>query len=389
MKKSDRKTVRTARKTVRRSTRPNRKVRYAVVGLGWISQTSVLPAFARASKNSELVALISSDDKKLAELGARYKVPYLYSADQFEECMESEAVDAVYLALPNSMHRAYTVAAARAGVHVLCEKPLAVTPFECEQMVEACDAAGVQLMTAYRLHFDKANLEAVRIAQSGKLGDLRLFNSAFTMPLQDESNYRMRFNMGGGPLLDLGIYCINAARYVYQNDPVEVTGFNFNANPEKFSEVEESFSGILRFPEDRIANFTCSFGAANTSFFEVIGTEGKLRVDPAFDTAQEIQHTLTVGSREQKRSFPKTDQFAPELLYFSECVQEGRRPEPSGVEGMIDVDIMNALFRSAAEGRSVVLDRYPNKVRPTAEQAMRCRPLARKPLLVHVDAPAA
>src|SRR5687767_2033514 len=159
----------------RRTGRANgkKKVRYAVVGLGHIAQVAVLPAFRNASKNSELVALISSDSKKLRELGRRYRVPIEASYEQYEAVLRSGDIDAVYIALPNNMHCDYTVCAANAGVHVLCEKPLAVTESECKQMIAACKRNHVKLMTAYRLHFEKSNLEAVRIASSGKIGELR------------------------------------------------------------------------------------------------------------------------------------------------------------------------------------------------------------------------
>jgi glucose-fructose oxidoreductase len=138
-----------------------RKVRYAVVGLGYISQVAVLPAFANARRNSELVSLVSDDPVKQRTLGKRYGISRTYSYEAFEECLASREVDAVYIALPNHMHRDFAVKAAEAGVHVLCEKPLAVTESECEEMIEAAERHRVRLMTAYRLHFERANLKAV------------------------------------------------------------------------------------------------------------------------------------------------------------------------------------------------------------------------------------
>ncbi|MGH9962808.1 MAG: Gfo/Idh/MocA family protein, partial [Pyrinomonadaceae bacterium] len=188
------------------------KVRYAVVGLGYISQVAVLPAFANASKNSELGALISDDSVKLKKLAKRYEVAQTYSYDQYEECLNSGEIDAVYIALPNNMHCDYTVRAANAGVHVLCEKPMAVTEQECNRMLTASRERSVKLMVAYRLHFEEANLRALQLAHSRKLGELRIFNSLFTMQVR-EGNIRLQKNLGGGTLFDIGIYCINAVRH--------------------------------------------------------------------------------------------------------------------------------------------------------------------------------
>ena len=145
------------------------KVRYAVVGLGHIAQIAVLPAFAHARRNSVLTALVSDDSTKLRTVARRYGVRRTYSYDEYDECLQD--VDAVYIALPNSMHAEYTIRAARAGVHVLCEKPMAVTAEECRQMIDACREADVKLMIAYRLHFEELNLHAVELVRRGRIGD--------------------------------------------------------------------------------------------------------------------------------------------------------------------------------------------------------------------------
>ena len=172
-------TARTSSKSSRsrNSKQPRARVRYAVVGQGYISQIAVLPAFAHARRNSELTALVSDDPRKLATLGRRYRVDRLYSYEQFDECLASGEVDAVFIALPNHLHHAYTLRSARAGKHVLCEKPMAVTEDECLEMIEEAERNRVRLMVAYRLHFERANLKAVQIARAGRLGDLRTFNS--------------------------------------------------------------------------------------------------------------------------------------------------------------------------------------------------------------------
>ena len=175
-------------------------IRFAVVGLGWFAQDAALPAF-KSLKNARLSALVSGDAKKLKQLGKRYKVDRLASYDEYDELLASKEIDAVYLLLPNSLHAEYTVRAANAGVHVLCEKPMATSEAECAQMIAAARDANVRLMIGYRLHYGAANLAAIELAQSGKLGALRFYNAVFSMPVE-EGNSRLRADLGGGPLHD-------------------------------------------------------------------------------------------------------------------------------------------------------------------------------------------
>jgi glucose-fructose oxidoreductase len=319
-----------------------RRIRYAVIGQGYIAQGAMLPAFAHATRNSELAALISDDPIKLKKLSRMYGVALLGGYDEYDDLMASGEIDAVYIALPNQMHHEYTLRAARAGVHVLCEKPMAVTAGECDRMTRACRKQGVKLMIAYRLHFEKANLTAVEIVKSGKLGDPRIFNSVFTMQVRDADNIRLR-EAGGGVLYDIGVYCINAARYLFRDEPEEVLALTAGKGERRFREVEEMASVVMRFPGGRLATFTCSFGAARGSAYEVIGSRGRLRVEPAFGLAEDLKHIVTVDGKTRERVFPQRDQFAPQLIYFSDCILNDREPEPSGQEGEVDVRIIEAI----------------------------------------------
>jgi predicted dehydrogenase len=369
------------------TTRAQNKIRYAVVGLGYIAQAAVLPAFAHARRNSVLAGLVSDDPKKLKQLGRKYALRNLWSYEQYDECLRSGEIDAVYVALPNAMHREYTERAAAAGVHVLCEKPMATTVGDCEAMIDACTRGHVKLMIAYRLHFERANLGAVELARSGKLGDPRLFDSVFTMQVEDDDNIRLRRDAGGGTLWDIGVYCINAARYLFRAEPEEVVAFATKSDDPRFREVEESVAATLRFPDGRLATFTCSFGASDVSTYRLVGTKGDLRVEPAYEFTEELCHVLTTGGKPREKTFPKRDQFAPELLHFSECVQSDAEPEPSGEEGLADVRIIEALYRSADQGgRPVRLEPFRRSVRPTMAQEERRRPV-RKPELVHARPP--
>jgi glucose-fructose oxidoreductase len=236
-------------------------------------------------------------------------------------------------------------------------------------------------MIAYRLHFEGANLGAVEVGASGRLGELRLFASTFSMQVR-EDNIRTEAEKGGGPLYDIGIYCINAARYLFRAEPTQVIAMAAQGRDPRFAEIEEAASCALRFPEERLATFTCSFGAADVSSYRLVGTRGDLRVEPAYDYTEALVHHLTIDGRKRTRRFARRDQFAPELMHFSDCIREDRDPEPSGREGKIDVQIIEALHRSAATGKAVDLPPFEADRLPRPGQAKRLPPV-RKPKLVH------
>jgi predicted dehydrogenase len=363
-----------------------RKIRYGVVGLGHIAQVAVLPAFAHA-ENCELAALVSDDPEKLEKLGRRYKVKARFSYQQFDECLGSGVVDAVYIALPNHLHREYAVRAARAGVHVLCEKPMAVTEDDCLAMIRAAEENGVKLMVAYRLHFEESNLKAIDLVQSGRLGDPRLFDSVFSMQVEMGDIRLNPREQGGGPLYDIGIYCINAVRNLFGAEPMEVVAFSANNGESRFEQCEEITSAILRFPgRERLASFTCSFNGADVSTYRVVGTKGDLTMDPAYEYAAELKQRLTIDGRTRERTFPKRDQFAPELISFSECILTGAAPEPSGWEGLADVRVIRALYRSSDTGQPVTLEPFSKEDRPGLEQELH-RPPVNKSQLVNTESP--
>ena len=361
-----------------------RKVRYAVVGLGHIAQIAVLPAFRNAA-NSELFALVSADSDKLEQLGRKYRLDHLYSYEDYSRALSN--VDAVYLALPNHLHREYAVRAAAAGVHVLCEKPMAVTAEDCQAMIDAARQNHAKLMIAYRLHFEAGNLEAIRLANSGKLGDVRFFTSEFSQQVAD-GNVRVTESVarGGGPVYDMGVYCINAARYLFGSEPTEVLAVTRNNGDPRFQRVEEMTSVVMRFPQERLAAFTCSFGAVDTGRYALVGTKGLLRADPAYEYAIAIKHQVTVGEKTKTRTFPKRDQFAAQLIYFSDCVLRDREPEPSGLEGLADVRIVEAIYESAQTKRAILIPELPDKRRPSVNQEIH-RPAHGKPRIVHAKPP--
>jgi glucose-fructose oxidoreductase len=365
---------------------PSKKsaVRYAVVGLGHIAQVAVLPAFEHA-ENAELTALVSSDAGKLKALARRYEIERAVTYEEFGDLCASGDIDAAYIALPNHMHREYTEIAASAGIHVLCEKPMAVTVKDAEAMIRACARNDVKLMIAYRLHFERANLEAIDVVNSGKIGEPRYFSSDFSLDVK-EGDIRVRRETGGGALWDLGIYCVNAARYLFRAEPTEVVALTAARDDERFREVEEMLSAILRFPGERLAHFTCSLGAADIATYRVVGTKGDIVLNPAYEYAMELEREVTVGGRKNHKKYPKRDQFAPELIHFSDCILNDSEPEPSGEEGLLDVRVIEALYRSAKSGRPVRLPPRDKDVRPSLEQEIR-RPPVTKPKEVKVKPP--
>jgi len=358
-----------------------RAIRYAVVGLGHIAQVAVLPAFAHARRNSRLTAVVSGDRTKRREIAKRYRLEQAFNYDEFAECLRS--VDAVYIALPNSMHAEYTIRAARAGVHVLCEKPMAVTADECRRMIAACRRADVKLMIAYRLHFETLNLAAMDLARSGRLGELKFFNSSFSMTVR-RGDIRTKRAYGGGTLFDIGVYCINAARNLFRAEPTQVSAVSVNSGLSTLAEIDETTAAILRFGDERVATFVTSFNASDVASYRVVGTKGDLHADPAYEYAEGLEYTLTIDGKTMRKAFAKHDQFAPELLYFSDCILNDREPEPSGEEGLQDVRIVEALYQSARSGRPVKMRPFRKTVRPTGRQRI-TRPGIKKPTLIKVQ----
>jgi predicted dehydrogenase len=359
-------------------------VRFAVVGLGHIAQAAVLPAFKHARPHVELTALVSDTPAKLKSLGRRYGVRNLYSYEDARDLFTSGALDAVYIALPNTQHAAWTIRAADAGLHVLCEKPLATSVSDCERMIEACDRNGVRLMTAYRLHFERCNLEVADIVRKKRIGEARYFDAQFSMQVK-AGNIRVKRELGGGPEWDIGIYCQNAARYVFADEPTQVWATATNSGDKRFAEVPETIHVIMKFPRERIANFVCSFGAADRSRYEIVGTRGSVVCDPAFEYAEGLGYELTVGGKKQRKKFSKSDQFAPELVHFAKNVRTGKAPEPSGLEGLIDTAIIEAIHRSIASGAWALVDVPEKRQRPTLRQEMRKPAVPREPPLVDAE----
>jgi predicted dehydrogenase len=365
------------------------KIRYGVVGLGHIAQTAVLGAFKNAGTNSELTALISHDPKKLKVLAKQYKVKNAFHYDELDLCLGSDLIDVLYVATPNDMHREIVELAAKYKVHVICEKPMSVTKEDCQHMDQMAKKHKIKLMIAYRLHFEEANLEAIKICNSGELGDLKFFNSTFSFQIKDSNNIRLNEPaLGGGPLYDIGTYCINAARYLFRAEPQEVVAMTAQSGDSRFSKCDESTSVIMRFSEDRLATFTVSFGAYNSSDYEIVGTKGKLRLENAYEYASEMKMRVkSVGKNERTKNFKKRDQFSAELIYFSECILKNKEPEPNAAQGLADVKVIEAIYKSIEYEKPVSLVNNVVKLMYPNPKMSITRPGIRKRRTFHVSGP--
>ncbi len=275
--------------------------------------------------------------------------------------------------------------AAQAGVHVLCEKPMVDSVAECEAMINAAEQNKVKLMIAYRLHFQPANLKAIEVVNSGDLGEPRIFSSVFSQQIA-EGNVRLKKDLGGGPLMDMGVYPINACRYLFRDEPTEVTGVGATRNDKRFAEIHEMATGVLRFPGDRLAVLTSSFGAAATDSYQVVGTEGELLLKPAYDYHDRTIMTTTIGGKEKETSFDVVDHFGPEIEYFSQCILDNAEPEPNGYEGLADIRIVQALLQSMRSGQTVKLAPFEKKNRPSEDQKYEKSPVKAKKI-VHAASP--
>jgi predicted dehydrogenase len=357
------------------------KVRYAVVGAGNIAQVAVLPAFKNAKENSELVAIVSGDATKRRELCKKYDLQHDADYADFEALLKAAHVDAVYIATPNATHLEYAVRAAKVGVHVLSEKPLATSAADALVMADVCKYSNVKLMVAYRLHFDEATLRTYELISDGRIGEARLFESTFTHVVRPGDIRTQPDEEGGGAVLDLGVYCVNMARHVFQAEPLQVSAMSVMRNGS-----DETTTATLRFAGDRIAHFTVSNAGSAISSFRVVGSDGDLLCEPAYEYAEAQEHFLTRDGETEHKSFSVRDQFAPQLIHFSDCILNDRQPKPGADEALADLRVVDAIVKSAATGEIVVLEPMRHAYHPKPEQEMH-KPAVSKQNTINAPSP--
>jgi predicted dehydrogenase len=344
-----------------------KQIGYAVLGLGELARRTVLPAFARVSETSRLVALVSGDRNK-AQVAAQQLRAAAYHYDELRQCLERDDVNAVYIALPNSMHCDYAVEAARAGVHVLCERPMAVTADECRRMIRICQTNRVKLMIAYRLHFEPAMLRAIDLVRSGAIGLPKTFSSNCTVKLRNPDDIRLQRRLGGGSVYDLGVPVINTARNLFAAEAAQVMAMTGRTSRRYGGDVDEGTVALIRFPDERLAHLHTSFGEEPTSIFTIFGEDGSLRLTNAYRHDATMTLDIVRGGQVEEHAFEPADQFGEEIAYFSECILKDRQPAPSGIEGLQDVRIVEAIYRSARDGRPVTLPRLARVDAAAGEQ---------------------
>ncbi len=336
---------------------PGKKLGWAIVGLGSLSINQILPAFAQCEK-SKVVALVSGHPDKANKLAVRYGVnpKNIYNYQNYDSIKENPEVDIIYIVLPNGMHAEYTVRGLQAGKHVLTEKPMANTPAECQQMVDAGRKANKKLMVAYRCRYEPYNQEAIRVAHSHELGTVKVILADAGFAMKDPNVWRLKKSLaGGGSLMDIGIYALQAARYLTGEEPNEVNAMMYSTpNDPRFKEVEEAINFQLHFPSGILANCTSSYGYAWQSHYRVVTSEGWLEMDPA--TAYSgLRMRVHRGNVTEEKDLPVVDHFAAEMEHMSDCVMQNKEPLTPGEEGLRDLTIMHALYEAANTGKTVKL----------------------------------
>jgi predicted dehydrogenase len=327
-----------------------RPVGYAAIGLGTISDL-----FIRAcaeSKTAKITALVTGHpDTKGKQYAAKYGIPEssIYTYETFDRIRDNKDVDAVYVGLPNSMHREYTVRAAQAGKHVLCEKPMAISSVECRQMIAACRTANVKLMIAYRIHYEPTHLEAQRIIQSGTLGELQAFEGAFGFNAKPNQWRLTRQYGGGGSLMDVGIYPMNEIRWLLGEEP---SGFTAVATTRdhtsgRFAEMEQTLDWTMKFPSGIVAALGCTYGADMPAFLRIHGEKSSLELTNAY--GYQGAHLANLGGAhvDTTTKGEATLHFQIEAEHFANCIRTGTEPKTPGEEGLHDLLAIEAIYKAA------------------------------------------
>ena len=336
-----------------------RPIGFAIVGLGKYATEQMMPAF-KESKHCKIVALVSGSPDKAQRLAREYGVDAqsIYSYQNFDSIRNNPAVDVVYVVLPPSLHAEYTIRAAQAGKHVLTEKPMAPSVEDCQKMIDACRKAGKQLMVAYRAQFEPFNLDAIARIRKGELGKVRYVTADHgrqVQPTKDKADeWRVVKKLaGGGSLMDIGIYSLNAARYLTGEEPVEVSATESTDRTDpRFREVEDQVHFTLRFPSGALATCTSAYSIEGVKRFRVFGADAWLDLDPATDY---YRHAMTIGRAEGelKTSMKEGNQFAAMLDHMAESVRQNKTPKTPGEEGLRDIRLILAIYESAKKGRPV------------------------------------
>jgi predicted dehydrogenase len=329
------------------------KLGFAICGLGSLSTHQIAPAFPK-TKNCKLTGIITGHPAKAELWKAKYNIPdkNIYNYETMEKMGDNPDIDVVYVVTPNALHAEHTIKAAKAGKHVLTEKPMEATPEKCRQMIDACKAANRMLAVGYRSRFEPHNLECVRIARKKVFGDLKILEAGFGISIGNPDQWRLKKALsGGGALMDVGIYALQATRYLSGEEPILVSGMETKTDPEKFKEVDESLIWQMKFPSGLIANCSTSYNTKGLGRYMGLADKGWFELNPAFG------YMGNHGRRSdgQEISLPQIDQFAAEMDDFANCIMTNTPTKVPGEEGLRDVKIMMAIYEAVKTGQSVKL----------------------------------
>lgn len=330
-----------------------KKLNVALVGLGNYSR--ILATGMQNCQYCQVAGLVTGTPSKEKEWGERYNIPKknIYNYQNFDEIKNNKDIDVVYVVLPNSMHHEFTIRAARAGKHVICEKPMAISVKECEEMIQACKDAGVQLAIGYRLHYEPFNQEIMRLGQQKVLGQVRLMEASNGFRAGNPNMWRLKKALsGGGPLMDMGIYCLQATRYVTGEEPISVTAqFGPVTNKELFSEVEESIHWQLEFPSGAFASSNTGYNV-NVGKFYAAADKGFFELNPAYGYGP-----LKGRSSNGEFDLPIMNHQTAQMDGIAQVLLEGKTlPDHiTGEEGLKDIKIMMAIYEAARTGKKIAL----------------------------------
>lgn len=331
-------------------TRSKRKLRWGVIGTAGIADRAVVPAIG-ASRNGRVVAVASRDPERARAFAAAHSIPRAHGS--YEALLEDESIDAVYVPLPNSMHRDWTTRATSYGKHVLCEKPLGLDAAECEEMRSAADLNGVKVMEAFMYRFHPRTERVVAEVRNGQVGRVRSIRAVFTFDLGGaEDDIRLDAALGGGALMDVGCYCVSVARTLAGREPISVEATAQWAG----SRVDAQLSGVLRFENDLTADIECSLTDERCERYEVVGTNGRLEVPQAFvpGTGDAEIVEATGHGTPVRHHVPGADQYRLMVEHFADCVREDAEPRYPISDATANMKVIEAMYRSAhAEGGAV------------------------------------
>jgi predicted dehydrogenase len=326
------------------------KLGIALVGLGTYATEQLAPALEK-TEHCYLSGIVTGTPEKAAKWKKKYDIPdkNIYNYSNFDEIVNNDDIRIIYIVLPNSMHKEYVVRAAKAGKHVICEKPMALTVEECDAMIDACKSAGRMLSIGYRLHFEPHNMEMMRLGQEKIYGRIKSIKAEDGM--SEVKGWRLDKKMaGGGPLMDVGIYCVQGVRYTTGNEPVAVTAVEGpKEHPEKFKDIEESLSFTMEMPDGVTARCRTSY-SEDLNILHAEAENGWFEVEPAYEY-KGIKGETTKG----KMKLPKVNQQARQMDDFALAIKEQRPSPVPGEMGRQDVRILSAIYEAMRSGQRVTL----------------------------------